>query len=543
MRLLVFAWMLLFLTSHWSLKAQEVSESIGSASSDVMFVKAVKLFSEGKYQTTVDELENIETTLLKASKKNNSTLPFISYWKGICFNRLQEFEKAINSFQKSLSLGYAPLDIHYEYGQALYASEKYKEARVQFRESYLKKFKRGVSLYYIAYLSKELGELERARSFYKSINKLNEEEVREVRQAAELQIAEMYLEQVEKRTDPFSSIESVVIPQYVKALEVDKESALAPIISEKIVKLQKKYDLVMFQLRNGRPTLIPPHFLRFSEELGLDTNVTFSPAETTVSKSKQKSIYSKSDFIGKYTFYHRDYLAISPEFRFNFTHYFNRVPEIYRNDNMLIAPAVRTSFEHQLWKKPASFLFDYDYNEAKRDVNSEKKLEFNSRTHTFMIGERFNYFSSGESVLRLRYRKLESYLASSDSKMTSFVFEHINSMGANTLLFFSSYDLMRVDNNSFDTNALTLRGDLIMARVRDWFTPSLGLSLTSTDPINARSTRGRELLINPNLRIAKTFQKSWRANLKYDYQKNNSKDEENFAYKKSVYALEIEYLF
>lgn len=102
---------------------------------------------------------------------------------------------------------------------------------------------------------------------------------------------------------------------------------------------------------------------------------------------------------------------------------------------------------------------------------------------------------------------------------------------------------MRVDTDAFNTNALTVRGDLIFARIRDWFTPSLGLSTTLTDPINARAARGREILINPSLRVAKTFKKSWRANLKYDYQKNNSKDQENFAYKKSIFALEVEYLF
>ena len=543
MKIKFFVWIIVFSFLRGSLKAQDLTGSMNSASPGSLFEKASRLFVEGKYQSTVDELEILETNLKNDPLKNNTGLGFIHYWKGICFNRLQEFSKAISSFRKSLNLKYAPLDIHYEFGQALFASEKYREARIQFKESFEKKFKRGVSLYYVAYTTKELGEFERARSFYKSISKLNDEEAREVKQAAELQIAEMFLEQVEKSSDRFSSIETLVIPQYEKSLAIDEESTLAPVIKDKIIKLQKKYDLVMFQLRNGRPTLIPPHFLRLSQELGLDTNVTFSPVETTISKSKQKSLYSRSDFMGRYTFYLRDFFSVSPEVRFNLTHYFNREPEIYRNDNMLLAPAIRTSYEHKLWKKPASFLMDYDFNEAKRDVNAEKKMEFNSRTHTLMIGERFNYFLSGESVLRLRYRKLESYLEGSDSKLTSLVFEHVEPLELKTLLFYFSYDRMRVDSEVFDTNALTLRGDLIFARVYDWFTPSIGFSLTSTDPINNRGARGRELLMNPSLRIAKTFKKSWRANLKYDYQKNNSKDEENFAYRKSIYALELEYLF
>ena len=116
-------------------------------------------------------------------------------------------------------------------------------------------------------------------------------------------------------------------------------------------------------------------------------------------------------------------------------------------------------------------------------------------------------------------------------------------MYANSLLFYMSYDRTRVVTESFDTNAFTFRTDFIMARIKDWFTPSFGLSLTSTDPINNRSNRGRELLINPSTRFTKTFGKSFRGNLKYEYQQNNSKDQSNFAFKKQLMSVEVEYLF
>ena len=92
--------------------------------------------------------------------------------------------------------------------------------------------------------------------------------------------------------------------------------------------------------------------------------------------------------------------------------------------------------------------------------------------------------------------------------------------------------------------AMILRGDLILSQFRDaWAMPSIGLALTSTDPINNRSSRGRELLINPSLRLSRTLGKSWRTNLKGDYQQNQSKDKESFAYKKTTYSIELEYLF
>lgn len=531
------AWMLILGVSL-SAYAQDVSKEIVDATKTSTYKEAARLFGEGKYQSTAEEL-----TAIEAKEKNKQKLGFIAYWKGICYNRLQDFGESIKSFKTALALEYAPMDIHYEYGQALFAAEKMNDARLQFRESVKRKFKRGVSLYYIGYISKEMGERKKAFTFFRAIDKLPPEEAVEVKQASEMQIGDIYLEQAEKHPDAFRSVESIVIPQYEKAMEVDKESALAPQIKEKITSLQMKYDLILFKLRNGRPTLNPPYFLRLAQEFGQDSNVTFAPADTTISSSKQASGYSRTDMVGRYTFYVRDFFSIAPEFRFNNTYYFNRVPEIYRNDNYVMAPALRTAFEHSIWKKPASFLLDYDFNEARRDVNAQKKLEFSSRSHTFMVGERFNYFGLGESILRLRYRMLDSYLDTSDSKQISLVYEQIMSFQVNTLLLYASYDRMRVEDETFDTNSFTVRGDLIMGRVKDWFTPSVGLALTSTDPINNQAARGRELLFNPSARIARTFKKNWRANIKYEYQKNNSKDTANFAYKKSIYAFELEYLF
>jgi tetratricopeptide (TPR) repeat protein len=535
------AWMLLLCMSL--AHAQETSSEIAEASSNSLFKTAVENFSQGKYMATVDELKSIEAQILMTPEQNKATLGFINYWKGIAYNRLQDFGEAIKSFDQSLGYDYAPVDLHYEYGQALFAAEKLSEARIQFRESLKRKFKRGVSLYYIGYISKELGERKKAFTFFKYINKLDETEAKEVKQASEMQIGDIYLEQVEKLPSAFKSIETYVIPQYEKAYNVDRESALALQIREKIVSLQRKYDLILFNLRNGRPTLNPPYFIRLAQEIGQDTNVTFAPADTTISSSEQESLYSKTDAIGRYTFYLGDFMSVAPELRFNYTRYFNRVPTVYKNDNYLITPALRTAYEHSLFKKPASFLVDYEFSEAQRDVDAQKELSFSSKSHTFMIGERFNFFQGGETIVRLRQRHLTSYIESSNSKTTSLVFEQLKSLGLSVLLFYVSYDQMRVADESFDTDALTFRTDLILPRFRDWFTPSFGLALTSTDPINDREARGRELLINPSLRLSKAFRKHWRANLKYDYQKNQSKDTEQFAYTKSIYALELEYLF
>ena len=538
----IVSWVLFLAVSTLAF-GQEVSNEIKSASKNNNYNKASRLFAEGKYLSTIEELNDLEKYLIALKQAPKATIGFINYWKGIVANRIPDYALAIDSFKITLQNGYNPIDLPYEYGQALFASEKLLEAREQFSESYKKEYKRGVSLYYAGFISKELGESKEAIEFFQKIETLPTSEYQEIAQASQMQLGDLYLEEVEKAPDAFRSMEKKVIPQYEKALSVNEESALAPKIKEKIIAIQRKYELVLFNLRNGRPTINPPYFLRISEEVAYDTNVTFSPSASTIAKSHQGSLYSKTDFLGRYTFYVKNFISIAPEFRFNYTRYLNRVSEIYTFDNTLVAPAVRTAHEHSLWNKPAAFLFDFDWNEAKRDIEAEKELIFSSNSKTFMFGERFNIFSWGESILRVRQRQFASYLPASNSKTTSLVYEQIKTMKENTLLFYTSFDKVRGVNKLFDTNAITFRTDLILPRYREWFTPSFGLSLTTTDPINDRIARGRELLINPSTRLSKTFAKRWRANFKYEFQKNFSKKSEAFAFQKHITGFEFEYLF
>jgi tetratricopeptide (TPR) repeat protein len=306
------AWMLMLSFSLAFAQETEVSSAeISKAGEGSVFKTAASLFGQGKYSSTVDEL----TTIEKNNPSNKSNLGLASYWKGICYNRLQDFPRAIESFDRALGLDYKPVDIHYEYGQALYAAEKYQEARLQFRESLKRKFKRAVSLYYIAFISKELGDRKKAVTFFKALEKLPPEETAEVLQAAEFQIGDVYLEQVEKSRDAFRAVENYVIPQYRKALAANPTSNLAQPINDKIIELQRKYDLIMFNLRNGRPVLQPPYFLRAALDNGYDTNVTFAPTETTIQKSHQSSYYSRAQVLGRYKVYQENNMSISPAMR------------------------------------------------------------------------------------------------------------------------------------------------------------------------------------------------------------------------------------
>lgn len=505
---------------------------------DNLFKNVLKNYSQGKYRATVEELNKIEKAVTDSKAKG-----LVAYWKGMAYNRLQDYPASVDEFRKAMAQKYEPQDLHYELGQALFASEKLEEAKIHFSESFKRSFKRGTSLYYMAFISKELGQKENAETLYTNVVRLPDEDALEPRQAAQFQLGDLTLEAVESEKDAIRKVEDEVIPTYEKAIDINPESGLSGKVKEKIREIQKKYNLVLFQLRNGRPTLIPPYFLRVAQEFGLDTNVTFAPQETRIEKARQSSTFSKTEFFGRYTYYYKDYFSYSPEFRFNNTYYFNRVPEIYRNDNLLMAPALRLAHEHTFRGSPASFHLDYEFNEARRDVNSKKRLEFSSRAHTFTMGEKFKFFSFGETALRLRERIFESFVNISDSKATGFVLEQVVGLPNSTLLIYSSLDFTRVRAKNFDTNALLIRADWLLPKFKDFFTPSLGMGLTVTDPINDRENRGLETLLNPSIRLSRNVGKNWKLNARLEHQTNNSKDKTNFAFKKNLVGLELEYVY
>jgi hypothetical protein len=195
-----------------------------------------------------------------------------------------------------------------------------------------------------------------------------------------------------------------------------------------------------------------------------------------------------------------------------------------------------------LWGKPASTLVDFEYNEIQRDVNGENQLEFASRSFALMIGERFNYFSSGDSTLRIKARKFTSYLEASNSDALSLIYEQIVGIKTGTILLYSSLDRTRVHTDAFDSNSFTLRGDWLMPSIKG-INLSLGFAATITDPINDRSNRGIEKLLNPGVRLNKKFGKNWGANFRLEHFENISRDTDNFAYRKDLIATEVEYLF
>jgi len=524
--------------------AQEVPAVTNDHSFDQGLKDAYDAFQHGKYLQTRDRLTVLAGEVDARVEKNKTLLGLLSYWRGVTANRLNEFTNAITFFEQAIGFDYRPKDIYYEYGQALYAADKLKPARVAFGESFKRGHKRGVTLYYLGFISQTLDDDKQAVTFYRAIEGLPVEEQEGTLQASKMQMGDMFLNRAEKRPDTIKVVETYVIPYYKEALEVDPDSNLSKEIQAKIAGLQQKYELVLYRMRNGRPTPVPPYFLRLAQDFTYDTNPVFAATETTNSEAKQGSIVSKSEAFGCYSFFYKNIMSFSPEVRGIFTRHLKREPEIYRNDNWVIAPALRTAYEHHLGKKQASLIGDVDYSYSNRDRDAEEKMKFNARVTTYTLGERVvGLLGVGETTVRLRHRNFESYNTTANSKTNGLGFEHILPRPGGQLYIFNvGYDQTRVDNEQFDTNTIFLRADVILPEWKWKLTPQFGFGLTLTDPIN-NDARGQEKTLNPSLRLSRPLGNGFRVSVHADYMENQSKDDANFAYKKTFYGTELEYVF
>ena len=520
----------------------EINQDILKAKIKIGMDKVYESFQTGLYARSSRLLEELETESKKFTSDEHEIKGLIKYWQGLSYNRQFEFAESTKAFENAIKHDFKASDLYYEYAQALYGSERIPDALAAFKTSNDQKFKTGVCLYYLGFLNQEEGRTTEANTYYQMISTLSDEEKKDVEQAAQMQIADMQLNLIESRPDAIRGVELVVIPQYKKAIKLNAESTLAGEMNKKIRELQQKYELVLFKMRNNRPTQVPPYFLRFSLDNAFDDNVVYSADETNLAQSEKASAFTKADIMGRYSLYYKNIMSFSPELRMNRTQYHNSNNNIQANNNFALVPALRTAYEHTLFEKPASHLLDYDYNYAHRDLNSEGKLVFSSRTHTYMVGERFNFLTQGESILRYRQRHFESYNTNSNSITKSFVLEQVLSFKTgHMLILVGSLDQTNNENDLFDTKAMMTRGDLIFPKYKDWFTPTLGLGLTFTDPYN-NSSRGQEKQFNPSLKLTRTFGQRLRGTLRFEYWKNTS-DAKSFEYTKAATGAELEYVF
>ncbi len=494
-------------------------------------------FKKAEYIASLDSLKQLE--------KSSTDEAFSIYWQGIVNNKLERYKDSIEAFKKADKMKVNYKDMYYEYAQALYAADLLKPSRKAFGKSIVNKHKVPTSLYYMGFISQTLEDYKSATNYYKKINSLEDsQEKKDVNQAARMQLAEIYVIQAVKSKDPRKQIKKYAIPEFEYAYGLDVNSSLAPEIKKRILDLQDKYDLVLLKMANGRPTTIPRLYLKLSQEFRYDTNVVLEANQVQSPAQDKGAPISKTEVLSRYAFYPSRRISLIPEFRGNYTkHIDSDTPSIYQNDNYSLTPALRSSYEYTIGQKMSSTLLDFDYNYSARDVYQRKELNYNGRTLTYMLGEKLNFLSLGETTVRYRLKDFSSYNETYDSKTNSFSFEQMLILPKGHVMFIvGSYDMTKVKNESLNTDSYLLRLDYITPRIKDWVTPTLSFTTLFNDPYNQKVTRGLEKMYNPGVKLTRGFG-HWRGNLKYDYTRNISKDKTAYDYTKHVYGFELEYLF
>ncbi len=525
---------------------KNVAESIKlNAKSRETLVEVYTRYKSGSYEGALNLIDKLEKEYQGQNK--DKLLGLISYWRGVIYNRVQDFESSKNSFAMAFKYEYTPEDIYYEFAQSLYALNELKKSRDLFMRSALNNYRPAVSLYYVAFISQTLRDFRLAVKVYRRIERLKDPEKESVLQASRMQVADIYLTAVDKQEDQVAFLQKRVLSEFENALIFDPDSILSRDIRRKMLTVKDKYGLILLKMRNGRPTIFPRRFIKLTQEIGHDTNVTGqNAAGQENADAKGSTLYTRTDGYIRRVYYAGNSVSLAPELRANYTHYTNSATGIQDLVNYTYTPALRTAQEHWMWGKPASFLFDFEYNKTQLKGDSDADgNDDNSVSQTFMLGERFNYFSGGESIFRFRYKSLDSNKADSDNTTKTLSFEQVlNFEQGYLLLLSSSYGMLEFETGGMtnDTNTFSFSFNLITPRLFDYATPSIGIAYSKLSYPNSSTAVGSESTLTPSLKLTRVFNKTMRGNLGISYTKSDS-SVDTFVYNKTVITSSVEFLF
>lgn len=496
-------------------------------------------YSRGNYEGAIVELEK-----LKAKDQKEKGL--FDYWRGMSYSRLNDFENATKYLRSAIDLGFETQDLFYEYGQALYVSSEYKNARIAFKKSFNRKYKRGVSLYYIAVISREMNETKKAVKFFNMISKLPEEEKRDVLQASKVQIADIYLEKIETLPDSIKDIEKYVIPQYRSALEVNEDSKLAEEVKTKIEELQKRYELVLFRMRNGRPTSRPPYYLRANLTYGTDSNVNlFSNEQVDNSDINEvASPFVQAGVFGRYSLYPSSAFSFAPEINVTTTKYLSDSESIEALNAYAISTGATMNFEHMYNDSAATFYvnFAYTYN-ANFEVD-EDAYTYTGNELALTLSEELRFWKDHPSTFRFRIGNTTTEDATASFNSYALSWEQIVNMSSTILFFTNSYTVntfREVEVKEKDNNAFTTRLDSIFPTFFGLFNPTLYVSYTSKDFFESSST-GTQKLTSYGINVNRPLSRNFYLTLDYSINTQQAKlDEDN--YTQNIITVNLDYIY
>jgi hypothetical protein len=500
-----------------------------------------RLYAQGEYYKVLDELTKIEEKAQAQNKKK--LLGIIAYWRGLALAKTNEYEAASKSFARSLKNGWKPKDIYYELAQSLYIADNLNPAITAFKNSVKVRYKRAVSLYYIGFIYQQKKNYSKAVSYFKLIQKLPEEETKDVLQPALAQIGDIYLEQAKDKPDAFIAVEEYVIPQYEEAIEVNDESSLANELRIKIRKLLKDYEILLFRLRNGKVTAIPRYFASANLITGYNDNVNnLSDADRESATEDVASLFTTATAFTRYSFYPSNWFSIAPEFRAGMTKHYSNTKSIIENDNSFYRIGLKMNYEHLYNNAPATTYIDIEYQVNNRDDNQDGTLEQNNAATIFTISEELQLFKDNISIFRLRYTDTVDTTEQESFTTTSFIYENIKRIGAHTLVGYLSYDMNRYELlESSNNNSIYARVDWLFPAFWGIGIPSINAALVQTDFPNIDNQRAGLLSIY-GLSLTKKINRKWYLTNNINYSVNSDENEAN-EYTQLLVSFALEYIF
>ncbi|MCP4913172.1 MAG: tetratricopeptide repeat protein [Oligoflexia bacterium] len=498
---------------------------------------AFKNYSIGEYRTALKILET-----KRIAKKDRAAK---EYLKGIINNKLQQFDKAIPHFQRAIKYKSKAKDLFYEFGQALYAANSLDDARIAFRKSYRRGFKKASSLYYMAHISQLLEEHKQAKDIFSRIIKEEKEDFN-LLQISRFQLAESLLAMATSKKETERLVADYVIPQMNKAIEVDKKSRTAKDIKSRIKELQKQYGLDPNIMKNGKNLPEQRWSVGFTQEIEFDNNITQSTDLPTSQASQKDSYIYNTTVNGSYLFNPNNKFTVKPNFRIaNKKHSDRNSSTVFKNDSLTIDYGVGNTFEHTLFNRQANAILDLDFSYISRDRNSIKEKEYYARSWTLTLGENLKFTDLGNTTFKIQYKDYKGYIDSLNNKTGSFSISHsfITNGTRLWILFFQSDFIDNYNDRISSTNSYLFRGDYLWINILKDHTLSFGLAITLLDTKRNYATRGMEKTITPSVTWTRNLNKYVSTNLSYEYTKNDSKDEGSYKYTKHVTSFDLSVSF
>jgi tetratricopeptide (TPR) repeat protein len=508
---------------------------------------AFKFFKTGSYTEAIESLSNI-------TNGDDKLMGTRYYLEGMCHNRSQRFDLAMDSFQKAISYGNKTKDLYYEYGQALFANSELEKGRKAFEYSARKvHYKIPMSYYYVAHISQILEEHQRARDSYLKLLQHQKKLPRSERdlklaQVAQFQLSESIMVLAETK-NPLTAgriAEKKVIPLMEKSIKIIPKAPLVADIEKRIEELRKKYFLDPDLMKNGKVLSRPRWNLSFSQEAAYDSNITLSTNLPTTQATQADSFIHYSTLSGDYTWQVANRYIIKPNLKFKNTVHGDRTTSaVYKNDAYNVSGGIKTSREHMLFGQRASLIFNADYSYIAQDSDSTKNRTMFSRATTYTLGEKFKFFSAGNTSIKIKYKDYYGYLYTLNKKTKTLAMDQliITKSGRLFILLFSGdfNDLYNSPTSSTDT--YLFRCDWLAPNFWPKYTLNLAMALTITDTKLAKATRGTEKTYNPSVKVTKNVSANLAVTVGYSYTRNVSLDTTSYDYEKHVTNFELKYDF